>query len=308
MAKRKKRSKTSDFVQYIGLRAFVFIIQLLPLDISMLLGKSLAYASYLIDKKHRKVADENLRNAYGESLSDVQRRKIIRGNYLHLASVGVNFIKFSQIVDQNNWQKHFEVEGLEFVRKAHKEGKGIIFVSGHLGNWEVVGLVMGFLHFPPHSIAKHMENPFVDRFITRYRKRTGQKVIFTENATRKILRVLKNNEFLGIVADQNVRENNIFVDFFGQKASTTKAVATLSLKTGASIIMVFLRQIDGRYRFKLSLSQSVEIKKTGDLEKDILNLTQKYTSMIESRIREYPHEWLWIHRRWKKRPPIVSGQ
>ena len=308
MAKRKKRSKTSDFIQYTGLRTFVFIIQLLPLNISMLLGKSFAYVSYLIDRKHRKVADKNLRNAYGERLSDVQRRKIIRSNYLHLASVGVDFIKFSQIINRNNWQNHFEVEGLEFVKKAHKEGKGIMFVTGHLGNWEVLGLALGFLHFPPHSIAKHMENPFVDRFITKHRKRAGQKVIFTENATREILRVLKNNEFLGIVADQNVRENNIFVDFFGQKASTTKAVATLSLKTGASIIMAFLRRIDGRYRFQVSLSQPVVIKKTGDLEKDILNLTQKYTSMIESRIREHPHEWLWIHRRWKKRPPVVSGQ
>lgn len=303
----KKRSKISDFAQYIGLRAFVSIIRLLPLNIGMLVGKFLAYVIYLIDRKHRKVADENLRNAYGEDLSDFQIRKIIRRNYLHLASVGVDFIKLPQIVNRSNWQKHFEVEGLEFARKARKEGKGIIFVTGHTGNWEVLGCAMGFLFHPLHSIAKHMENPFVDRFFTRLREYGGQKIIFTENASREILRVLKNNELLGVLVDQNARENSIFVDFFGQKAATTKAVATLSLKTGTPIIMLFSRRIDRRYRFKISSSKPVQIEKTGNLEKDILNLTQRCTTIIESRIREHPHEWLWIHRRWKTRPPIASS-
>ncbi len=127
---KKKISKKSDFVQYIGLRVFVAIIRLLPLNIAMLLVKSIANVIYLFDSKHRKVADENLRNAYGEDLSDFQRRKIIKLNYQHLASVGVDFIKLPQIVNSSNWQKHFEVEGVEFAREALKEGKGIIFVGG----------------------------------------------------------------------------------------------------------------------------------------------------------------------------------
>jgi len=297
----------SDFVQYIGVRAFVSVIRLLPLNIGMLVGKSLAYAIYLIDRKHRKVAYENLRNAYGEDLSDFQIKKIIRRNYLHFASVGIDFIKMPQIVNQSNWQKYFEVEGLEFVRKACKEGKGIIFVTGHTGNWEVLGCAFEFFFQPLHSIAKHMKNPFVDRFLTRLRKYGNQEIIFKEKAAREMIKVLKNNECLGILVDQNARKNSIFVDFFGQKAATTRVVATLSLKTGAPIIMVFLRRSDRRYRFKISLIKPVQIEKTGDLEKDILSLTQRYTTIIESRIREHPHEWIWIHRRWKTRPPIASS-
>jgi KDO2-lipid IV(A) lauroyltransferase len=303
----KKRSTLTDFVQYIGLRAFVAIVRILPLNIAMLMGKSLAYVTYLIDRKHCKVADKNLRNAYGESLSDIQIRKIIRGNYLHLASVGIDFIKFPQIVNQSNWRKHLEVEGLEFARKALKEGKGIIFVTGHVGNWEVLGCVMGFLFQSLHSIAKHMKNPFVDRFFTGLREYGSQKVIFKEKASREMIKVLKSNGCLGILVDQNARKNSIFVDFFGQKAATTKVVATLSLKTGAPIIMLFSRRSDRRYRFKISVSKPIQIEKTGDLEKDILNLTQRYTTIIESRIREHPHEWLWVHRRWKTRPPIASS-
>ena len=304
---KKKSSKLSDFVQYIGVRAFVSVIRLLPLNICMLVGKSLAYAIYLIDRKHRKVADKNLRNAYGEDLSDFQIKKIIRRNYLHFASVGIDFIKMPQIVNQNNWQKHFEVEGLEFVRKARKEGKGIIFVAGHTGNWEVLGCAFEFFFQPVHSIAKHMKNPFVDRFLTSHRKYGNQEIIFKEKAAREMIKVLKNNECLGILVDQNARKNSIFVDFFGQKAATTRVVATLSLKTGAPIIMVFLRRSDRRYRFKISLSKPVQIEKTGDLEKDILSLTQRYTTIIESRIRAHPHEWIWIHRRWKTRPPSASS-
>jgi len=308
MRNSKKRSKLPDFVQYVGLRAFVGIIQLLPLNICMLIGMFLAYASYLIDRKHRKIAEENLRNAYGEDLSDFQRRKIIRRIYLHLASVGVDFIKLPQIVNGNNWRKYFEVEGLEFARKARKEGKGIIFVTGHTGNWEVLGCAFDFFFHPLHSIAKHMKSPFVDRFFTRLREHGNQEIIFKEKASRKIIKVLKNNDCLGILVDQNARKNSIFVDFFGQKAATTRVVATLSLKTGAPIIMAFLRRSDRRYRFKISLSKPIQIEKTGDLEKDILNLTQEYTTIIESRIRAHPHEWIWMHRRWKTRPPIVPIQ
>ncbi len=306
--RKRTRFKLFDFIQYIGLMAFVSIIRLLPLNIGMLMGKSIAYVTYLIDRKHRKVADENLRNAYGEDLSDVQIKEIIRRNYLHLASVGVDFIKLSRMVNWSNWQEHFEVEGLEFARKAHKEGKGIIFVTGHIGNWEILGCAFEFFFHPLHSIAKHMKNPFVDRFFTRLREYSSQKIIFEEKASRAIIKVLKNNELLGILVDQSAKKNSIFVDFFGQKTATTRAVATLSLKTGAPIIMAFLRRSDRRYRFKISLSEPLQIEETGDLEKDVLNLTQRYTTIIESRIREHPHEWIWVHRRWKRRPPIVPSQ
>jgi KDO2-lipid IV(A) lauroyltransferase len=107
---------------------------------------------------------------------------------------------------------------------------------------------------------------------------------------------------LGILVDQNAKENSIFVDFFGQKAATTRSAATLSIKMGAPIIMLFARRIAGHYKFKISVSKPIEIEKTGNLEKDVFNLTQLYTTIIESHIRENPHEWLWIHRRWKTRP------
>ena len=306
---KKKRSQISDFVQYAALSALVVIIQPLPLNFCMMIGRCFAYACYLFDRKRRAIAEENLRKAYGTDLSDIQRRRIIRSNYLHLASVGIDFIKLPQLVNSNNWRKYFEVEGLEFAREALEQEKGIIFVSGHLGSWEVLGCAMKYLfHQPVHSIAKHMENPFSDRFVTKLRENSGQKIIFTENASREILRALKSNQLLGILIDQNVRENNIIVDFFGQKAATTRSVATLSLKTGAPVIMLFARRVDRRYRFKVTLSKPIQIEKTENQEKDIFNLTQKCTSIIESRIREHPHEWIWIHNRWKTRPPIVARQ
>jgi KDO2-lipid IV(A) lauroyltransferase len=306
---KKKRSQISDFVQYAALSALVVIIQPLPLNFCMMIGRCFAYACYLFDRKRRAIAEENLRKAYGTDLSDIQRRKIIRSNYLHLASVGIDFIKLPQLVNGNNWRKYFEVEGLEFAREALEQEKGIIFVSGHLGSWEVLGCAMKYLfHQPVHSIAKHMENPFSDRFVTKLRENSGQKIIFTENASREILRALKSNQLLGILIDQNVRENNIIVDFFGQKAATTRSVATLSLKTGAPVIMLFARRVDRRYRFKVTLSKPIQIEKTENQEKDIFNLTQKCTSIIESRIREHPHEWIWIHNRWKTRPPVVARQ
>ena len=169
-----------------------------------------------------------------------------------------------------------------------------------------MGYAFEFFFHPLNSIAKHLKNPLVDTFLTRLREKGRQKIIFTENASRKIIRVLRNNKLLGILVDQNARENNIFVDFFGQKASTTRSVATIALKTGAPIIMSFLRRSDKKYKFKITLSEPIKIERTGNFEEDILSLKQRYTTIIESRIREHPHEWLWMHRRWKTKPPIAS--
>ena len=302
---KRKRSKTANLVQYIGLKTLVAFIRLIPLQIGVMVVKSLAHVFYLFDKKQRKIAYENLRIAYGDGLSDFQMRQIIRSTYLHFALVWIDFVKLPQIVSTDNWQNYFEIEGLEFAHKAQEEGKGVIFVTGHVGNWEVLGYAFEFFFQPLNSIAKHLKNPFADRYLTRLREEGRQKIIFTENASRKIIRVLRDNKPLGILVDQNARENNIFVDFFGQKAATTRSVATIALKTGSPIIMGFLRRTDKKYRFKVTLSEPIQIERSGNLEKDILSLTQRYTTLIESRIREYPHEWLWMHRRWKTKPPTT---
>ena len=306
--KRKKRTKAEDFGLYLIVRIFVSVFRLLPLGVCMLLGRFLANIAYLVDIKHRTVAEKNLRNAYGDELSESQIQEIIRRSYVHLASVGIDFIKLPRIVNSNNWQNYFEFEGLENAQKALEEGKGVLCVTGHVGNWEVLGCAMAYVyHHSVHSIAKHMENPYMDRFFTELREKNGQKIIFTENAAREILRALKNNKLLGILVDQHVRENSIFVDFFGQKASTTRSVATLSLKTGAPVIMFFARRLQGGYRFRITVSEPIQIEKTGDMEKDIFNLTQRCTNLIESKIRERPHEWLWIHRRWKVKSSFVPS-
>ena len=305
---KRKGSTTSNFVQYIALKTVVAFVRSIPLSIAVPLIKYLAYVFYLVDRKHRTIAYKNLRKAYGNALSDIQIKKIIRGTYLHFALVWVDFVKLPQIVNTRNWQNYFEIEGLEFARKAQQEGKGVLFVTGHVGNWEVLGYAFEFFFHPLHSIAQHLKNPFADKYLTRLREKGRQKIIFAENASRKIIRVLRDNKPLGILVDQNARKNNIFVDFFGQKAATTRSVATIALKTGAPIVIGFLRRTGRKYRFKITLSEPIQIEKTGNLEQDISNLTQKYTTLIESRIREYPHEWLWMHRRWKTKPPIATIQ
>ena len=303
---KRKQSIISDFFQYIGLKILTAVMQLIPLHIGRVVLKSLAYLFYLFDKKQRNIAYKNLRNAYGNELSDMEIRRIIRRNYLHFAAIWIDFVKLPRIINASNWQNYLEVEGLELAKKAQEEGKGVIFVTGHVGNWEVLGYSFEFFLHPLHSIAKHLKNPFADRFLTSLREKGRQKIIFTENASRKIIRVLRNNNLLGILVDQNARENNIFVDFFGQKAATTRSVATISLKTGAPIVMAFLRRTDKKYRFKVTFSEPIKIERTGNLEKDIISLTQRYTTMIESRIREHPHEWLWMHRRWKTQPQLAT--
>ena len=230
--------------------------------------------------------------------------EIARDCYKNLGIVAAEFFDILSITRDNisNW---LEVEGLENYLRAHEKNKGILSFTGHFGNWEIGAAAFAFLCNPVNIVYRTLDNPVIGNIVDRVRSHTGNKLLPKGGAARRIIRLLEKNENIGILIDQNVSwREGVFVDFFGRPASTTKGLAALALQTGAPVLPSFIsRMKDGKYR--LVIGPEVEIARTGDYDRDILENTQRFTNIVEDNVRRYPEQWFWLHQRWKTKKSQV---
>jgi KDO2-lipid IV(A) lauroyltransferase len=200
-------------------------------------------------------------------------------------------------------RKRTEVVGYDVMREAWAEGKGVIVLTGHFGNWEVGGASIAAHGIPCDVVAQRQRNSLFDADLVANRNRLGLRVIERGNAPKEVLRALRNGRAVGIVGDQNVRRGGVFVDFFGKPAATARGTAIFSLRAGSPIFLGMARSLPGspqRYRVTF---ERVDITSTGDMEEDVLRLTRAHTELLEERVREAPEQYFWQHRRWKTLPP-----
>lgn len=302
-----KKRKRSKFFVFSAVRFFTDIVARMPLPVAMLLGRVVGRAVRMVDRRHRIVARENLDNAYGDAIPPEEKERIIRGVYANLGAILVELIKTPSVVKKEGWRDRIIVEGEENARAAAARGRGIIFVSGHLGNWEILGLGITLIGYPLHTLARPLDNPLLDRYLLRARTRFGQRIIPQDGSFGEFMRLLRRGESIGVLVDQNQKTKGVFVDFFGRKASTLRTVATLHRRTGAPIVTGYIRREPGPFRHRIRIDPPIVIDRTSDAEGDIRRITQAFTTRLEGYVRETPDQWLWLHRRWKTRPQDVGA-
>lgn len=282
----------------------VFIIfKAIPLKIRGFLFKTLMILFYQFSEKNRLIVLHNLTRAFPEKdISELT--KIARDCYKNLGIVAAEFFDILSMTKENisDW---LEVEGLENYLKAHEKNKGILSFTGHFGNWEIGAAAFAFLCHPLNIVYRTLDSPVIGGIVDRVRSYTGNKLIPKGGAARRIVRLLEKNENIGILIDQNVSwREGVFVDFFGRPASTTKGLAALALQTEAPVLPSFIsRKKDGEYR--LVIGPEVEISRTGDYDRDILENTQRFTDIVEDNVRKHPEQWFWLHQRWKTKKSQV---
>jgi KDO2-lipid IV(A) lauroyltransferase len=194
--------------------------------------------------------------------------------------------------------------GLPYVRKAEAEGRGIIFLTAHIGAWELLSFAWSAIERPGNFIVRPIDNSRIEALIDKYRTRFGNQTIHKKNAVRHCLRVLREGSWLGILADSNTQPNEgVFVPFLGHLACTTAGAAMFALRTNAAVIPIAAVWRREQQRFLIYLDREVEVVRTGISERDVEINTARFTEAIERMVREYPDQYLWIHRRWKTRPP-----
>ena len=244
----------------------------------------------------RRVADRNLAFALPE-LDSAQRSRLVDGVFRSIARLLVTFTKFPAI-RRDNLSRWMRCEGLEHVEQARREGRGVLFATAHLGNWELSAYAYALVAAPINVVVRPLDNPPIDRWVERRRALSGNRMIFKKDFARSILKELANNQAVGILVDLNAATGeDVFVDFFGTKACTSIGFAKLAAHSGAAVIPGFALWSEEERRYVLRFYPPIPI--TGDPVRD----TQVLHSKLEEVIREYPDQWLWIHRRWKTRPP-----
>ena len=293
-----------DRLTYFIVFVFAWFIRRLPRRMAMCVGSTMGRLLHRILKKRRRVALKNLRIAFGDSLSDRERREICQENFINVGKTAIEFLRFPQLTRDNIW-RDVSVEGKEHLLQALSQGRGAVVFLPHFGNWELLSLVYGAL-IPDRAkaLAFPLKNRWLNTLVWEYREHLSLKLIPRKQAVRETLRALQNNCAVGFFADQNAGREGVFVDFFEQTVSAVRGPVTFALKTGAPLLFSLdIRQPDDRH--DVYISPPIVLKRSGDFEQDIQINTARLMNYLEDYIRQYPAQWLWLHDRWKTRPDIA---
>jgi KDO2-lipid IV(A) lauroyltransferase len=276
------------------------LVRRLPRAMVLAIGRGLGRIWAAIDRRHLRIAEENLRRSFPE-WDEARVRATALGVYAHFAAVLLEIL-WMEGRPVEELLALAQVEGLEHMKAALARGRGVVSPIAHLGNWELQGVATAPLIGPSAVIARALDNPALDRRLVRFRASTGNLVIYKQKALAQVLRSLREGRVVAVMLDQNVQAGDgIFVSFFGRPACTTTVAAALAIKTGAPIVPAHcVRGSDGRYR--MAYGPPVEWTSSGRRDEDIRALTQQITTVIEGWVRETPEQWLWLHRRWKTQP------
>jgi Kdo2-lipid IVA lauroyltransferase/acyltransferase len=288
-------------LEYAAALALLKLFGWLPRFVAYPAAEGVAALGFLLAGRQRRAGIQNLRMALPD-LREAERHSILRGCFSNLGRLLVEFSHFPAL-NKDNIRNHVFYEGYEHYESAVRRGKGVIFLTAHFGAWELSCFAHSLYGNPMKFIVREIDNPRVEKLIEQYRGLSGNSPIDKKNASRDILRALRNNETIGILVDQNTtRDEGVFVDFFGIPACTTPVVATLALRTGATVIPGFLIWDPATRKHRLHFDPPAELISTGDAARDIIENTRAFNAILENTIRGYPDQWLWIHRRWKTRP------
>ena len=251
---------------------------------------------WAMDRRHRLVACDNLRQAYGEAMSPQDVRRLARRAMQHFARVTIETLAFDRYL-AGEIDARVRVEGLEHGLAALSKGRGAIGFTGHIGHWELLAVMFGRLGVPVASIARPLDNPYLERRLARLRALSGNTIIDKHSAFRPALTHLRRGGGLGFLIDQRPKEGGIPVPFFGRPAYTTEGLALLALTSKAPVVPCFV-VAEPNDAWRMVLEPEVPVATTGNREADIYRLTADCTAILERWIRRYPDQWLWTHRRW----------
>ncbi len=293
-------------LEYAAAWPFIKILGILPRPLSRAFAIGLAQVVYLLHFRLRQVGMRNLAMVFPEK-SEVERKRILRGVFTSLGRQLAELCQFPRYTPENI-DEVVVYDGLENYERAYARGKGVLFLTGHFGGWELSAFAHSLHGHWLHVVMRPMDNPYLDRLLQKYRTMYGNKTVAKDDFVRGLLAAMKAGETVGILMDTNMTPpQGIFVYFFGIPACTASGLARIALRTDAAVVPGFTIWDPALQKYRLRFDPALELVRTGDLETDIAANTQMFTKVIEDYVRKYPDQWLWVHRRWKTRPEGQPG-
>lgn len=288
-------------LEYAPVWLMVKAIGALPRPLARAAGVSLAWLVYLLHVRLRHVGMRNLALAFPEK-SRRERARILRGEFTSLGRQLAEVCLFPTYT-LANVDKVVIYDGFENFERAFARGKGVLFLTAHLGGWEVSSFAHSLHGHPLHIVMRPLDNLYLDRLMRQYRTMHGNSTVDKDDFVRGLLSAMKKGETVGILMDTNMTPpQGVFVDFFGISACTASGLARIALRTDAAVVPGFTIWDPALRKYRLRFDPAVQLIRTGNDEADAVSNTALFTKVIEDYVRRYPDQWLWVHRRWKTRP------
>jgi KDO2-lipid IV(A) lauroyltransferase len=286
-------------LQYAAMQAGMALIRTLPNDAAYGLGRFLGRVSRF-DSRHWSISLNNIQIAFGNEMSGQEIDRILGESFTNLCLSGIETIKALR-TPRRELAAKCEFIGLDNFREAIRRGKGVVAFTGHLGNWELCGSIFSQNISRVAALARNQPNPLINNAIIRYRQRMGIDLLPKRTPGTVVRSYLSSNSTVIFVADQYGGRKGVRVNFFGSATTAPKGPVVYALRTGAAVLPAFaVRCSDKPYHHKVFIEPPVEIERTGDIARDVEINTQKIINILESFIRRYPEQWLWMHRRWRR--------
>lgn len=298
------RRPAIDFAVFLVVRIGVCVVQAVPMGWAFALAGWLGQIAYRFDRRHRAVAEENVRAAFPELAEDnAAVERLVRGCYRHFAAVAVEMILLPRKLTTETWHRRATLVHGGRVLGGLLADRPLLVVTGHFGNWEMAGYVLGAVGFRTYAIARVLDNPYLERFLKRFRQATGQTIVAKKDDFDRLTGVLQAQGKVATLGDQDAGPRGVFVEFFGRPASAHKAVALLALEFDAPMVVVGVPRQPGRDFFYEVVSEDVIDPREYIGRSDAVQaITQRYHAALERLIRRHPEQYFWLHRRWKSQP------
>jgi len=305
--RRKKQNLLRDYVHYVLMRILLIFIYQLNVQTSLNLACFLGRMLWRFYHRGRNRAIENLRASFPEK-SEQWIRRIGRRSFEHIAMLAVDIIYTPRLVRRSNWRQYSRYKTAERAKWLVKEDKGLLMITAHYGNFEIMGYLLGLFGFNVYSVARPLDNRFISKYLYRLRRQAGQSIIDKKGASEMMQKLTSSGATLCFIADQDAGRKGVFVPFFNRKASTYKSIALLAITCNIPIGVGYSRRLGNRFFFEICMNRIIFPHEWADKQDPLYWITAEYTKAIEDFIREDPTQYWWLHRRWRHRPKEELAQ
>jgi Kdo2-lipid IVA lauroyltransferase/acyltransferase len=298
----RPRNDLVDRLQYFALRLVSMVLHCFPVNINLQTAKLLGSVLYIVDRRHRRRALANLERAFPQ-MTRGTRRRLARRSMQQLLMLSVEVLFTTRLIHIDTWTRYITLENFhDVLALLMRKRQPLIMLTGHYGNWEILGYVLATLGFETTSIARPLDNPYVNEWLLGVRERKGQRIVDKKGATTEVSEMLQQGGTIGFIADQNAGAKGVFVDFFGRKASTYKSIGLLAMEYNTPVVIGYARRLGDRFQFRVGVQDIIYPADWQAADDPLYYITQRYTTAIEDLVRDDPGQYLWVHRRWKTRP------
>jgi Kdo2-lipid IVA lauroyltransferase/acyltransferase len=302
---RSLATRCVDRLVYAAVRVAICVIQALPRETCQRLARRLARVLADTVPVRRQVVDENLQMAFPDWTAG-QRRMATREMWEHLLLMVVEIAHAPRVIQKTTWRRHLRIHGMESMVRLLWADRPKVILGGHFGNFELAAYLFGVFGFRIFSVARELDNPLLDRFVTRFRESRGQVILPKKGSAPDVALALAENGAIGLLGDQAAGPKGCWVDFFGRPASVHKAIGLFALSAEAPVLVCSATRRHGLFDYDLRLEGSADPRRATAEVAGLQALSQWYTSLLESSIRRAPGQYWWVHRRWRGQRPQAT--